>query len=230
MRVGGFVPLSTVDWPGQLVATVFTRGCPWDCAYCHNPHLLSATTDARVDTGDHLDWPGILAFLEGRVGLLDGVVFTGGEPTAQPGLPEAIRAVKEMGFAVALHSGGPSPRAFETALALVDWVGFDVKAPFASYEGITRVPGSGERALESLRLLVASGIPFEARTTVHDALTSGDDLDTLADELVAVGVRDWVLQPFREEGVRSGLPLCTGPDLEVAARRHSDRFNTLTVR
>lgn len=230
MRVGGFVPLSTVDWPGQLAATVFTRGCPWDCAYCHNPHLLSAAPGAGGDPGDRFDWPGILAFLEGRVGLLDGVVFTGGEPTAQSALPEAMRAVRDMGFAVALHSGGPSPRAFEAALAHVDWVGFDVKAPFARYEGITRVPGSGERALESLRLLVASGIPYEARTTVHDALTTDDDLDTLADELVATGVRDWVLQPFREEGTRGGLPLCAGLDLEAIVQRHSDRFNTLTVR
>lgn len=230
MRVGGFVPLSTVDWPGQLAATVFTRGCPWDCAYCHNPHLLSAAPGADDDSGDRFDWPGILAFLEGRVGLLDGVVFTGGEPTAQPGLPEALRVVKDMGFAVALHSGGPSPREFEAALPLVDWVGFDVKAPFARYEGITRVPGSGERALESLRLLVASGIPFEARTTVHGGLTSVEDLDSIADELVAAGVRHWVLQPFRDEGARSDLPPCHEVDTDAVVRRHGERFEMLTLR
>lgn len=230
MRVGGFVPLSTVDWPGQLAATVFTRGCPWDCAYCHNPHLLSAAPDAQDGPGEHLDWPGILAFLESRVGLLDGVVFTGGEPTAQSALPEAMRAVRGLGLAVALHSGGPSPAAFRAALEHTDWVGFDVKAPFARYAGITRVPGSGGRALESLRLLVASGIPFEARTTVQTGLTTGEDLEVLADELAAEGVRNWALQPFREQGSRSGLPTGPAVDLDAIAERHAGRFDTLTVR
>lgn len=224
------MPLSTVDWPGQLAATVFTRGCPWNCLYCHNPHLLSVKPDAGHNAGDHPDWAGVLAFLESRRGLLDGVVFTGGEPTAQAALPDAMAEVRAMGFSVALHSGGPSPAAFEAALAHTAWVGFDVKAPFARYENITRVPGSGERALESLRLLVASGVPFEARTTVHGRLTTADDLDTLAAELEAAGVRDWVLQPFREAGARGGLPFCVDVDFEAVVRRHGDRFKTLTVR
>jgi pyruvate formate lyase activating enzyme len=230
LRVGGFVPLSTVDWPGQLSATVFTRGCPWDCLYCHNPHLLSFTPEGEGDAGDHPDWAAILAFLAGRVGLLDGVVFTGGEPTAQTALPGAMAAVRDMGFAVALHSGGPSPAAFEAAFPHAAWVGFDVKAPFARYESITRVPGSGERAFESLRLLVESGVPFEARTTVHGGLLSAKDLDAMADELVAAGVREWALQSFREEGARGGLPCRHDVDLEAVVRRHSDRFNRLTVR
>jgi len=40
LRVGGLVPLSTTDYPDHLSAVVFCQGCPWRCAYCHNPHLL----------------------------------------------------------------------------------------------------------------------------------------------------------------------------------------------
>ncbi len=81
LRVGGLSPHSSCDWPGQLVATVFAQGCPWACAYCHNPHLLPARGS------DEIAWEEVLAFLRTRRGLLDGVVFTGGEPTLQEALP-----------------------------------------------------------------------------------------------------------------------------------------------
>ena len=42
----------------------------------------------------------LLTFLKGRVGILEGVCITGGEPTLQKDLPELLRAIKEMGFAV----------------------------------------------------------------------------------------------------------------------------------
>ena len=42
LRVGGLVPLTSIDFPGELAAVVFTQGCPWRCVYCHNPELLPA--------------------------------------------------------------------------------------------------------------------------------------------------------------------------------------------
>jgi len=65
---------------------------------------------------------------------------------------------------------------------------------------VTGAAGSGERALQSMRLLVDRGVEFEARTTVHPDLLDADSLDLMADELVAQGVRRWVLQPYRHEG------------------------------
>lgn len=195
------MPLSTVDWPGQLAATVFLRGCPWACSYCHNAHLQSAAA-AEGDVA----WAEVLAFLNARVGLLDAVVFSGGEPTMTRWLPDAMREVAAMGFAIGLHSGGPDPARFAAALTHADWVGFDVKAPIGEYERITNVAGSGEGALMSLRALVASGVPFEVRTTVHPELLPADSLARMADELEAEGVRRWVLQRYRPDGVPEGLP------------------------
>ncbi|MCP2937978.1 radical SAM protein, partial [Salmonella enterica subsp. enterica serovar Typhimurium] len=74
------------------------------CTYCHNPHLLPARSAAG------LRWEDVLRFLSGRRGLLDGVVFSGGEPTTQAALPDALRAVRELGFAVGLHTAGMHPR------------------------------------------------------------------------------------------------------------------------
>lgn len=201
LRIGGFVPLSSVDWPGQLVATVFLSGCPWDCPYCHNAHLIGL--GSRVE--DVVAWEDVTGLLDARTGLLDGVVFSGGEPTLQPALLHAVREVRERGFAVALHTGGAFPDRFEALLPYLDWVGFDVKAPFSDYARVTLRPESGQAALASLRALVASGVPFEVRTTVHSELLEPDDLMALSADLIAEGVTSWFLQEYRPDGARKGL-------------------------
>lgn len=193
-RVGGLARFSTVDWPDRLTATVFLRGCPWRCPYCHNPDLLTAHPPDAVE---EVSWPDVLGFLDRRRGLLDGVVFSGGEPTGQGGLSDAVDAVRAFGFAVGLHTGGPWPDRLSGVLPRLDWVGFDVKAPFDAYDRITGVPGSGEKAHESLLRLIDSGVPFEIRVTVHPALLDAAALDRLADEVAAMGVRDIVLQHAR---------------------------------
>lgn len=210
LRIGGFVPLSSVDWPGQLVATVFLSGCPWDCPYCHNAHLIGSAPSVEAVVA----WEDVLALLDARAGLLDGVVFSGGEPTLQPALLWAAREVRDRGFAVALHTGGAFPDRLEALLPYLDWVGFDVKAPFDGYERVTRRPGSGQAALTSLRALVASGVPFEARTTVHSELLGSDELTALSADLAAEGVRNWFLQAYRPDGTREGL---LGPSTAVEA-------------
>ncbi|MFV3131483.1 anaerobic ribonucleoside-triphosphate reductase activating protein [Niveispirillum sp. KHB5.9] len=193
-RIGGLSPLSTCDWPGQLVATIFCQGCPWSCRYCHNPHLIPA------DRAGDIPWRDVLAFLERRRGLLDGVVFSGGEPTLQVGLVDAIAVVRDLGFRVGLHTGGPYPDRLSGLLPRLDWVGFDMKAPFADYARITGVPGSGERARASLGMLLDSGVDLEVRTTVHPALLSTADLAGMAESLGILGVRRFVIQCFRPQG------------------------------
>ena len=42
LRVGGLVPLTTLDFPDHLACVLFCQGCAWRCGYCHNPQLISA--------------------------------------------------------------------------------------------------------------------------------------------------------------------------------------------
>lgn len=205
LRVAGLTRLSSCDWPGELVATVFCQGCAWDCAYCHNPTLRLMQGDSRIL------WTNIAAFLEGRRGLLDGVVFSGGEPTLQPALLSAVQAVRNLGLRVGLHTAGMVPERFAALLPWVDWVGFDVKAPFSAYSRITGVEQSGAKALQSLRLLLESSVAYEVRTTLHPALLSSDDMLELQQELLVLGVAGYAVQHFRPAGVRSGrLPSLSG--------------------
>lgn len=194
LRVGGLSPLSTSDWPGQLAAVVFCQGCPWRCGYCHNPHLLPSHGASPIA------WDDVLAFLHRREGLLDAVVFSGGEPLAQRALAGGVRQVKQMGFRVGLHTGGAYPARLADVLPQLDWVGLDIKAPFDAYEAITGVPGSGIDAQASARLVIDSGVAYEFRTTVHPRQLSPRVVQRLAGDLARSGVRRYALQEFRAEG------------------------------
>jgi len=196
LRVGGFANFSTCDWPGELVATVFTQGCPWNCGYCHNPLLLP------VKGENELSWDDVITVLRRRRALLDGVVFSGGEPTLQVALPDAIREVKALGFRVGLHSAGPYPERLAKILPQIDWIGFDVKAPFDSYDRVTGVPGSGAKACDCLDHILRSGVAYEVRTTVHPRLLDLAMITRLADDLQARGVNNYALQVFRADGCR----------------------------
>jgi len=158
LRIGGLTRLSATDFPGRLAAVVFCQGCAWRCGYCHNPHLLPRRSSGAIP------WHEVLAFLERRRGLLDAVVFSGGEPTLQPSLRQAMEAVKRMGYLIGLHTAGIVPRRLEEVLPLVDWVGMDVKAPFDEHERVTGVRGSGRRAKQSRDLILESGVACEFHT------------------------------------------------------------------
>jgi pyruvate formate lyase activating enzyme len=227
LRVGGLTPLSTTDYPGQLAAVVFCQGCPWRCAYCHNPHLLSRRGATEIA------WTDVVAFLERRRGLLDAVVFSGGEPTLQRRLGAAMREARALGFKIGLHTAGIVPARLKKVLPLLDWVGMDVKAPFEDYQRITGVAGSGARASASAQLIVASGVDCEFRTTVHDALLTREAVAKIAATLSAMGANRYALQAFRAEGCAAPALTATpqASRLDPAFRDElALRFNTLILR
>jgi pyruvate formate lyase activating enzyme len=205
LHLGGLIRFSTTDFPGRLAAVLFLQGCPWHCGYCHNPHLLPMR-------GEHEQgWDETLAWLATRRGLLDAVVFSGGEPTAQPALAAAIRQVRALGFEIGLHTGGAYPRRLAEVVGDADWIGFDVKAPSIDYPGVTGLRASGSAAFASLDLVLRSGVPVEVRTTVHPDVTPTAMLEALARELADRGVTRWVLQPFRPIGCASDALAAVAP-------------------
>ncbi|MCR2825020.1 anaerobic ribonucleoside-triphosphate reductase activating protein [Microbacterium sp. zg.Y909] len=235
LRVAGLTRLSTVDWPGMLAATVFLQGCPWDCFYCHNPALIAPRATPAMTWGE------VAAFLDSRVGLLDAVVFTGGEPTMQHALLPAMQTVRARGFAVGLHTGGAYPRQLARVLPLVDWVGLDIKAATDDrYTAVTGRPGAGERAWLSLELVLTQQrlrehtdrpLQYEVRTTVHPDAIDEAGLAALGCRLADVGVRDWAVQRFRDTGTRAPLPRGARTTRAVALDGiPTARFDRVTVR
>ncbi|GLY29338.1 anaerobic ribonucleoside-triphosphate reductase activating protein [Kineosporia sp. NBRC 101731] len=175
IRIGGWSRLSTCDWPGRLVTTVFCQGCPWRCGYCHNRSLL----DPRATP--YVAWETVTAHLVRRRGLLDAVVFSGGEPLLQPHLAQAMHQVRDLGFAVGLHTGGAYPRRLGQMVDahLLDWVGFDIKATPQRYDHVTGTANSAVAALRSLQLLRDAGIAYQLRTTVDPCVLTDEDVADL---------------------------------------------------
>jgi pyruvate formate lyase activating enzyme len=220
--VGGIARLSTCDWPGELVATIFCQGCAWNCPYCHNPGLRP------VWASQEIAWAAIRKFFLSRRGLLDGVVFSGGEPTLQPALLDAVREVRQLGFRVGMHSTGMCFSHFAELLPLLDWVGFDVKAPFGSYAKITGVANSGGEALESLRSLLASRVPYEVRTTLRPELLSLEDMLELKVDLLELGIDKFVVQRCRPNNEHPVGPLV--PELIELPNDFSRGFSSFQIR
>ncbi len=191
--VGGVETFSTVDFPGHMAAVVFFQGCPWRCPFCYNTVLQTIKQETDFD------WEKFISFLKKRQGVLDAVVFSGGEPLVQDQLAAAMTQVKALGYKIALHTGGYRPDKLAEVLPLVDWVGFDIKTPFIEerYQQGTGSKTPLKNVLTSLDMVISSGKPFECRTTCDPRLLSIEDIYTIARSLQEKGVEEYHLQKYR---------------------------------
>ena len=115
----------------------------------------------------------------------------------QADLKKGIQTVKEMGFQTALHTSGVFPDKFADVLPLIDWVGLDIKAPWAKYSLLTGRPDISESVQKSLRLLIQSQTSYEVRTTLDPRYLTVDDVYQSAKELLAENVQTYTLQKYR---------------------------------
>lgn len=201
---------------GRVTATRIRAAIPESCLGARSgsrPGSQDAELSALQTHGD-----------DDRRGLLDAVVFSGGEPTLQPALESALDEVTALGFKVGLHSAGIYTKRLERLVPKLDWVGLDVKVDPDRYPMITGVPGSGARAWHSFHLLIESGTRHEMRITVQPAFTDRAQAIGIRDRLQSMGTQWVVVQPART--VNDPLP---GPSLSATGRddRASDRDDDL---
>ncbi len=191
MRIGGFQRASLIDYPGEIGAVVFCQGCNFRCPYCHNPELVDPGRFSAAIPEDQ-----IFSFLARRVGKLDAVTVTGGEPTLQDDLFSFLSWLKDKGYLVKLDTNGSMPSVLERLIAgkKVDYLAMDLKGPLEKYPEITGVSGFSGAVADSICLIMASGLKYEFRTTVVDALLSEADL--LAMGGLISKARRYVLQPY----------------------------------
>jgi pyruvate formate lyase activating enzyme len=191
LNIAGFSKLSTVDWPGKLGATLFLQGCPLRCNYCHNYEILDPSKKGGVSWGE------VMKHLEKRVGLLDAVIFSGGEPLMQKALIPALKKARSMGYLTGLHTSGIYPAMFKKALEHLDWVGFDIKATWGKYDKIVNVKNSATPVKKSLEMLVASGVDYQTRTTFDKTVLTEEDKVNIDNMLAEYGVTNNEIQTVR---------------------------------
>jgi pyruvate formate lyase activating enzyme len=130
MNFGGFVPLSTIDWRGRAVCTIFFRGCPIRCSYCQNEGIITGE--------DYRDVEEIKEMIKSSSPFISGVVFSGGEPTLQrEALVELARFSKKIHLDVGIQTNGLFPDTLDQLIEerLVDKVALDFKSRFEGYSG-----------------------------------------------------------------------------------------------
>ncbi len=186
-------PFSTLDYPDHLSAIIWFGGCNMRCQYCYNADIVFSKGGRSLDEA--------LTFLRKRIGLLDGVVLSGGEATAFEGLAAFCRDIKALGFKIKLDTNGTYPKRLKALLAtgLLDYMALDYKAPEKKFYSITQ-NRNFTCFTESLNLLIDMGIPFEVRTTLHSDLLCEADINAIAYDLEKRGyLGTYYLQGFVED-------------------------------
>ena len=216
MKIVGIQKLTLLDYPGKVACTVFLNGCNFRCPYCHNAELLG-------DGDEVMTVAGLLAFLQKRQGILEGVCITGGEPTLHPELPALLREVRALGYAVKLDTNGYQPEVLGALLnaGLVDYVAMDLKnGPEYYGETVGLAHADLAKIRESIGLLMASGTEFELRTTVVKPLHCAESITSMANWLRETTngkpIPRLFVQPFvdRDTVPVAGLSAPTGEELE----------------
>ena len=184
------------DGPG-VRTTVFFKGCPLRCAWCHNPEgqsfeieTLTKANGEKVVCGQ--DWTAealadeLLRNADIMAQSGGGVTFSGGEPLAQAVfLLELIPLLKEKGVPLAIETSGCVPcETYRTVVSQLDFVYQDVKLLDADlFRRWTR--GELDVVLENVSWLRCSGIPFAFRVPcipgVNDDVASRAAFDAFAD-------------------------------------------------
>ncbi len=196
MDVSGLQKLTLLDYPGRVACTIFTGGCDLRCPFCHNASLALPERERDVIGHDEL-----MAFLKKRVGILDGVAVTGGEPLLHAGIEGLLSEIKALGYAVKLDTNGTFPerlrRIVESGLA--DRVAMDVKAAPENYARVTGVPGLDLGPVrESAAYLMSCGVDYEFRTTAVKGLHTEADFAGIAEWIA--GAKEYYIQCFKDSG------------------------------
>jgi len=136
LTIKGLQKTTLVDYPNKVACTIFLPRCNFRCGFCYNKDLV-----IDYDRLPSIQEEEIINFLKEKKKWLDGVVFTGGEPTLHRELPNFIKKIKEMGFLVKIDTNGTNPKMLKELIDnnIVDYIAMDIKAPLEKYDKITGV-------------------------------------------------------------------------------------------
>ncbi|MEF3245152.1 MAG: anaerobic ribonucleoside-triphosphate reductase activating protein [Caldisericaceae bacterium] len=161
MLIGALNRFSLVDYPNKTCAIIFTIGCSFRCPYCHNRELVLENEFPKPVSFEEIE-----EFLKKRVGLLDAVEFTGGEPLLHKDLVSYIKKIKDMGFLVKVDTNGSMPERLKEIIPYTDYIAMDIKAPLETYTEATQVGVDINKIKESINLIMNEAYDYEFRTTI----------------------------------------------------------------
>ncbi|GMO56899.1 MAG: anaerobic ribonucleoside-triphosphate reductase activating protein [Rickettsiales bacterium] len=193
LPISDITKFSFQDFPNRTSCIVWFCGCNFRCPYCHNPDFIEVKPEQKFLTEME-----IFNFLQQRVGLLEGVVLSGGEVSLY-NIYDFVCKIKEMGFLVKIDTNGTNPTLIKQLVneKKIDFVALDYKAPKAKFFSITN-NNDYEKFDDTLSFLIKSGIEMEIRTTIHTKLLDENDINLIIDDLINKGYNsNYAIQNFR---------------------------------
>ncbi|MDD5639449.1 MAG: anaerobic ribonucleoside-triphosphate reductase activating protein [Candidatus Pacebacteria bacterium] len=198
MVIGGFQKFTLIDYPGKLSCIVFLSGCNFRCPFCYSSELV---LPEKIKQQPELSEEKILEYLEKRVGMLEGVVLCGGEPTLNSELDDFCLKLKTMGYFIKLDSNGTNSKKIKELIEkkLIDYIAMDIKAPLTEekYKIATGVDNNIEEIKKSIQIIKNSGIDYEFRTTVVPGIHNMEDIISIANSIGPA--KKYFLQQFNPE-------------------------------
>lgn len=193
LKISGLQKSSLLDYPDRISAVLFTHGCNLRCPYCHNPELVIE----EFCKGTEISQKDLFEFLRRRVGKLEGVVITGGEPLLHNDLEEFVKKIKNMGYLVKLDTNGTFPKRLQKIIdhRLVDYLAMDVKYSKSQYIISSADRGIGEKIRESIEIIKNSGIDYEFRTTFVKKIHNLESAEKIGEMIE--GANSYYIQNFR---------------------------------
>ncbi len=211
MHIAGFQKITLLDFPGKVACTVFTAGCNLRCPFCHNASLVT-----HIDAQASFSQEEILAYLDKRRGMLDGVCITGGEPLLQKDIAAFIRRIKALGLLVKLDTNGTLPEELRALIdeGLLDYVAVDIKHTPERYAEVVGIENFDVTPIQKTVALLAEGrVPYEFRTTVVREFHDVKDIEQMTRLLD--GAPRYFLQTFTDSGDLIGCSSMTAQPREV---------------
>lgn len=222
MNIAGVQPLSLIDYPEKPCSIIFTQGCVFRCAYCHNPDLIPLECSEQKKTVAE-----VLSFLKERLTLVDAVCITGGEPTIQAGLEDFIGQLKELGLLVKLDTNGIRPDIVSRLIEKkqIDYLAMDLKHRWEAYGEVIKVPHEAlaARCKETFLTVQSSGIPHEFRTTILPGVHTEEDFFALVGYLQA-GERYYIQQTSFKKTLDSSIEHEIGFDVSLLVEKLQRAF------
>jgi len=191
MDIHGLQKMTLLDYPEHVAATVFLGGCDFRCPFCHNYELVDGSFSPIMTEDD------LFSFLQKRVGILDGVAITGGEPCIRQGLITFIKKIRSLGFAIKLDTNGNHPEVLDRILTedLADYVAMDIKNSPSKYASTIGLDHFDTKNIDkSVSMLLSSSIDYEFRTTVVKQFHEDSDFLQIGEWLS--GAKNYYLQQF----------------------------------
>jgi len=196
MKILGLQKTTLIDYPGKVACTIFLFGCNFRCGFCHNPGLVLSPE------GEEYSQEEILDFLKKRVGQLDAVCFTGGEPlmTLEK---DFVKEIKSLGYFVKLDTNGGFPEQLQDFLkeGLIDFVAMDIKNSRKKYSELAGVDVN-LKDIEKSMILISQLENYEFRTTIIEGKHSILDISELIDwvsRVINKRIKNYSLQGFKKE-------------------------------